>query len=621
MASRKPTALRFVDSHPFPASKREQELLRAEARSHAASVSHPKYRRESSGKTDEEEHYVPVQPTFSDGSFSEEKSPPSATSATFPGAAPPIPESSQEIARPWQKFNQKDQPFHRYRVAPQKLNKFAIREANIGRKRRDAGQVVGHPQVVQPWSSIPIYKGNSDPFNTTIVPVSALEHLLLQQARAQSMQNTWPSEIALRHNHGALTAESLKKMPPFISDKASSHAIIAHAYFSSGSRQRIRGQPYEQSLAYGEKHKFQGLRSLQELIEEQGRTGDALKLKRIFTSCCWLAAAEMLSGNIRAAVVHLTASKKILDVMGGWSAIGLMEKEILLGAVVNLAAGLRSRPVMDIGNFDPGPWRTRQWSPAQRTSPSLSADLRTAFPMMPPNTLPITTKVAPRLRAIIDDLKELLAVEDLKFEYAASKVVGTTQIFRWSHARKVSIRARGLHYWCDLNEAAKREGAPILILNVPVRVGLALPSPLTLTYEFALCVAMRTFDRCIFEEHYQPAGVFRESKRYHMELAAVMEAIRPAADDFSLVPNDYGHDVLWIYSVGAYLEDVFMRPELRRKEDPVPNEDRFFSIRFSYLVATNLEFGRFEDVTKLLQENYLYYPRLQDASLRKLIEL
>src|SRR6202012_3831461 len=97
---------------------------------------------------------------------------------------------------------------------------------------------------------------NTDPFDTTVVPVSALEHLLLQQARAQSMQNTWPSEIALRRNHGALTAESLKKMPPFISDKASSHAIIAHAYYSSGSRQRIRGQPYEKSLAYGEKQKF-----------------------------------------------------------------------------------------------------------------------------------------------------------------------------------------------------------------------------------------------------------------------------------------------------------------------------------------------------------------------------
>ena len=71
--------------------------------------------------------------------------------------------------------------------------------------------------------------------------------------------------------------------------------------------------------------------------------------------------------------------------------------------------------------------------------------------------------------------------------------------------------------------------------------------PLALNFEFVLCVAMRTFDRSIFEEDDQPAGAFQESKRYHMELAAVMEAIRPAADDFSLIPSHPGHDVLWIY--------------------------------------------------------------------------
>ena len=435
------------------------------------------------------------------------------------------------------------------------------------------------------------------------------------------MQNTWPSEIALRHNHGALTAQSLKQMPSFISDKSANHAIIAHAYYSSSSRLRIRGQPYEEPLILGEKHKFQGLRALQVSIEEQRKSGDPLQLKRIFTSCCWLAAAEMLSGNIHAAFVHLKASKQILDTMGGWSAIGRMEKEILLGAVVNLAAASRSRPVMEVGDFDPGPWRERQWRPELIKSPSLYQDLRAAFPETPPIPTPVITYVSPRLRAIFNDLNEILAVEDLKFKWATSKVFGTTQIFRWSHARKVSIRARALHYWCDLNESAKRDGTPVLTLHVPVRIGMALPSPLALNYEFALCAAMRTFDRCIFEEHYQPAGVFRESKRYHMELSAVMEAIRPAADDFSHVTNDHLYDVLWIYSVGAYVEDVFMRPELRRKDDPVPHQDRFFSMRFSYLVATSLEFSSFEDVTKLLRVNYLYYPRLQDASLRKLIEL
>ncbi|OCT50397.1 hypothetical protein CLCR_06888 [Cladophialophora carrionii] len=611
------TPVRFVDSHPFPASKRERELNRAEARSHAATVSHPKHRKQTAEQVKEEDQNLVVPAVISDPPSSEEK--PSLSTPTLKVTLLPQ-EPSQESARPWQKFNQRDQPYHRYRVVTAKSGKVTNREAYVGRKRDAVKRSEDERQVASTGNSIPLYKGNTDPFNSTVVPVSALEHLLLQQARAQSMQNTWPSEIALRHNHGALTAESLKKMPPFISDKASSHAIIAHAYYSSGSRQRIRGHPYEESLAAGEKHKFQALRSLQESIDEQRRTGDPIRLKRIYEACCWLAAAEMPNGNIHAAVVHLAASKRIIDTMGGWSAIGRMEKEILLGAVVNLAAGLRARPVMEIGDFDPGPWRARQWSPELKDFSTLYEGLKLAFPEMPSVPSPKPTSVTPRLRAIFNDMKELLAIEDLKFKYATSKTSGATQIFRWSHARKVSLRARTLHYWCDLNEAAKREGTPTLTLRVPVRVGMTLPSPLALNYEFALCAAMRTFDRCIFEEHYQPAGVFRESKRYHMELTAVMEAIRPAADDFSLVRDDHTYDVLWIYSVGAYVEDVFMRPELERKGDPVPSQDRFFSMRFSYLVATNLEFGTFEDVTKLLRENYLYYPRLQDASLRKLIQ-
>ncbi|KIW70698.1 hypothetical protein PV04_02943 [Phialophora macrospora] len=618
MAARKPAAVRFVDSHPFPASKRDQELIRAEARSHAATVSHPKHRKQAADQAEDEDESSLEPPVLSDPPSSEGKTAPSTAvyKVTLPGQV-----SSQEGTRPWQKYNQRDQPFHRYRIVTQRSGKVIDREANVGRKRKEVRGSENELQLVSTGNSIPLYKGNTDPFNSTVVPVSALEHLLLQQARAQSMQNTWPSEIALRHNHGALTAESLKKMPPFISDKASSHAIIAHAYYSSGSRQRIRGQPYEQSLVAGEKHKFQALRSLQESIEEQRRTGDPIRLKRIYEACCWLSATEMLSGNINAAVVHLTASKKIIDAMGGWSVIGRMEKEILLGAVVNLAAGLRARPVMDIGDFDPGPWRARQWSPELKNFSPLYDDLRLAFPKTLSLPSPKPTHVTPKLRAIFDDMKELLAVEDLKFKYATSKASGATQMFRWSHARKVSLRSRTLHYWCDLNEAAKREGTPILTLSVPGRVGMATPSSLALNYEFALCVAMRMFDRCIFEEHYQPAGVFRESKRYHMELAAVIEAIRPGTDDFSLVLDNHTYDVLWIYSVGAYVEDVFMRPQLERNGDPVPHQDRFFSMRFSYLVATNLEFGSFEDVTKLLRENYLYYPRLQDASLRKLIEL
>ncbi|OAP61452.1 hypothetical protein AYL99_03655 [Fonsecaea erecta] len=614
MAPKKATAVRFVDSHPFPSSKREQELIRAAARSHAATVSHPKYRKQAAEQPDEESSAATL-PSSSEQSSSEEANPLPPTRTLDDRSAEESPAGSAKLP---QKINQQNKPFHKYRLVTQSFNGGkSTRDANVGRKRREIqGKPDGdHPQVVA-QGSIPIFKGNTDPFNATVIPVSALEHLLLQQARAQSMLNTWPSEIALRHNHSALTAESLKRLPTFITDKASSHALISHAYYSSGSRQRNRGQPYEQTFASAEKHKFQALRALQELLESQQQTGDPTRLWKIFSSCCWLGAAEMLSGNIHAAIVHLTASKKIVDSLGGWSVVGRMEKEILLGAVVLLAAALRSRPVMDIGDFDPGPWRSHSWITELKDSPALLEEVKIAFPERVPSPSSCPTTISPTLREIFADIRELLAIEELKFKYATSKSSGTTEMFRWSHARKIAVRARSLHYWCDLIEAAKKDGKPM----TTIYAAGGPPSPVAFTFEAALCLATRCFDRCIFEEHYQPGGVFRESKRYHAEMTAVMEALRPAAEDFSLVRGENTGDVLWIYSVGAYLEDVFMRPELARKEDPVLAQGRFFSTRFSYLVAANLEFGSFEDVTTFLRENYLYFPRLQDDSLRKLIE-
>ena len=120
------------------------------------------------------------------------------------------------------------------------------------------------------------------------------------------------------------------------------------------------------------------------------------------------------------------------------SKISRMKNEILFGAVVNLAAGLRPRPVMEIGDFERGPWRTQQWNSELKLSPSLYNDLKLAFSETPYSPPLKSTSITPRLRAMSDYMKELLAVGDLKFKYATSKSFVTTHIFRWSHARKIS---------------------------------------------------------------------------------------------------------------------------------------------------------------------------------------
>jgi hypothetical protein len=520
---------------------------------------------------------------------------------------------SERPVRPWQKFNQKDVPFNRFRVGAYQPARKAAKQVVVltdDRERQPNIQDTADQLVVR--SFVPTLRGNSDPFNATVVHLTPVEHVLLQQARDQLIWSVWPSEIAIRHNKDAIAHSSWKIVPPTLHDEAANYALVAQSYYSRATRQRAAGLPPDRGLVLAEKYKFQALRGLQEQLEVNRQSpGDRQRLRGMFLTCCWLAGSELLCHNWDAAELHYKAMRQMVDLSGGWSAFSRMEREILVTAACFMATGKRSRPVIEIDDFDPGYWQTYK---ASKPVPPDGLDLDVPQEDLNSST-PALTAVPPRLRKFFDEFRELLAVEEIKLQHRASRKPSAVQMFRWSHARRIAVRGRGLHYWCDLLDEAKASGAPII---------MPIGTPLAVTFDFALCIATRCFDRCIFDDHYLPGGVYAESKRYHMELLSVMQPLRPVADDFSLVPDEHTFDVLWIYSVGAYVEDVFMRPELEKK-GPLSGPSlpefakRFFSTRFSYLAAANLQFTKFEDISRFLRENYLYCPRLQDQSLRKLV--
>lgn len=51
------------------------------------------------------------------------------------------------------------------------------------------------------------------------------------------------------------------------------------------------------------------------------------------------------------------------------------------------------------------------------------------------------THVTTTQRTIFADIQELLAVGELKFNYATSQVLVIQDVFRWSYARKLPVRA------------------------------------------------------------------------------------------------------------------------------------------------------------------------------------
>ena len=158
MASQKHSALRFVDAHPFPANKREQELIRAEARSHAATVSHSKYKREAAEFADDADVNVAEQPASFGIPLTEETKVSNATKPPFLIGTPHVQSLSRANAKPWKKFNQSNQLFHRYRVTTQTSSKDVPRKANIGRKRKELEGGDKRLQVVPTRTSIPVFQ-------------------------------------------------------------------------------------------------------------------------------------------------------------------------------------------------------------------------------------------------------------------------------------------------------------------------------------------------------------------------------------------------------------------------------------------------------------------------------
>src|SRR6202000_978275 len=103
------------------------------------------------------------------------------------------------------------------------------------------GEDSAHELIVRTF--VPTLRGNSDPFNATVVRLTPVEHVLLQQARDQLIWSVWPSEIAIRQNKAAIAHSSWKIVPPTLHDESANYALVAQSYYSRATRQRAAGLP------------------------------------------------------------------------------------------------------------------------------------------------------------------------------------------------------------------------------------------------------------------------------------------------------------------------------------------------------------------------------------------
>jgi hypothetical protein len=211
----------------------------------------------------------------------------------------------QRPVKLWQKFNQENVPFNRFRVGAYQPVRKATQQVQVQQPSHEEPREEDSAQELFRRTFVPTLRGNSDPFSATVVHLSPLEHVLLQQARDQLIWSVWPSEIAIRQNKAAITHSSWKIVPPTLHDESANYALLAQSYHSRSSRLRAAGLPSDKGLIQAEKYKVQALKGLQVQLELNRQSpGDRQRLRGMFLACCWLAGSELLCQNWDAAEMH-----------------------------------------------------------------------------------------------------------------------------------------------------------------------------------------------------------------------------------------------------------------------------------------------------------------------------
>ena len=460
--------------------------------------------------------------------------------------------------------------------------------------------------------SIPIHKGNSDPFGANAVDFNSFELGLIQSARTEAVKNLWASEVAIYQRPPAIVSGT-RNVLDFTQDVAAAYGALSHACVVHARKYRNQDHIDRAGEMVARKHYARCVEHTRQLLDEQARCPSRASLHRLLGACNWLASIETCLGNRNAAQTHSRVWRKIFDQLGGLRTLPVTDIEVYVQFLVISAGFDHKRPIIHADEWDPGAWsenhtelegcstsKSTNTAPASRISVGVQATNK-------------PTTASDTLITIFDETRELLTIEEVKVrapsiavrsEYSADQI---SRMFRWSHLRKNTVRARALLYWCDLAESAHctvtfRENSG----TVP------MPSILgTSTFEMCLCLAARLFDRCIFEEHYLPGGLFRQCRAFHALLVSCLSNLQPT---FQGDADDRRFDLLWIYSVGAYAEAAFLQQG--GNDDPAHPSPRFFSVRFE-LLASKLSFPAFEELSRFLEAKYLYCARLQEACLRR----
>jgi hypothetical protein len=384
------------------------------------------------------------------------------------------------------------------------------------------------PNHEKPWNtfspSLVLWKGNSDPFTTTAVPLNAQNNEILRQAQKFFIFTAWPETAdAVFRTPIADTKNSHVKLEYATQDEGLLHAILASGYRVDS---RLVTTSRESRRAKESAHKARAVAVLRQRLLSGEASRSIISLIRVLISL------EFDDDDHPTALLHL---RGLLAMALSRPSLLLEAEGLLLVSDVWIALSLRKRPEISPTRYDPGGRHLHSFN---------AALLLEIGEGSPPSPTPIATArfvksqygLDQRTIYLLNSAVEIVRTKDLMINLEDPCL--QQQVVKWMHRRATAVSGYLIIGYLDANESTQLPNqTPSVNIRQAVIAASCLAGILFMNLEF-----------CESSSNYNFSKLFQ----------AIEPALRSVSDD--LITADSASDrelYLWLLFMCALGSDVY----------------------------------------------------------------
>ena len=417
---------------------------------------------------------------------------------------------------------------------PPKTKKFVRKFADSQSEATEDEELAALTRAVQqssrPSSNSVISHGNSDPFLSTAIPLTAIHSDLISAWQPLFFDVVWPDPPGpglVVDRRPAMLAWA-RQCSLTITNEAAMNGMLA---MSVMIRAADSMDPVDKArrLSQGLYYKGGTVKALKRFLTMPTRSQNDSSNEAAICAAYCLTCLNFVDGSIEEARVHLKGIKSMIDTNSGMQGVNSLTWAIKCQVVtVDLSAAqvCLQKPIFDAADWDPGSYLERL-----TTDQRESLERRGALVRMGVDDL-----YSHETKSIFRAYYELIAIHALSARL--DDIPTRTKMLLWAHLRKYALVGRIL----DLRLKWYEERDPL------VTQGLISAATARASLDLCACIAIRYCQQIVFNAAIGTITVYADFADFQ-RILSVPEICQHASSGF----------LLWIFAVSSIIEETLSR--------------------------------------------------------------